>query len=643
MLPPKRVEHEEENRFEVSPSLGQQQLTPRELLVDLALEKALDALHKVGLVAGHSLVIVLVPRSEDWVRPLAEAIRELSSTAYILARGSVPKEMADPALVDRLMSGRPVVGISPSPRRQLPKLLLDSAHRHIDMEPLTWEMLETVAKRFLRGPIPAEFAGMDVSSLGLDELAGLIANGANAGETLHRIRKLLVDRTLVDEDDALLPHLKESIEYGEAQTWALHLRDDIADMRRGAASWTDIDRGCLLFGPPGTGKTMLARMLGRECGIPTIVASLADHFVGGTGYLDSVLKKQRQMFEEARSKAPCILFIDEINALPNVDTLDSRNRDYWMPVILDFYTQLDGALSDRDGVIVVGATNRIEDINGALLRPGRLERSIYVGPPDAAGSERIMRYHLAGALADVDISTLASINADRSATGAIIMEQCRAARRTARRAGREMVLDDLRAQVMPIDERSSLELRRTAIHEAGHALIPLVLGRGEVNHISIVLDGASGGSTSLTTETIGNRTLGDIEDIVTTMLAGRAAEEVMLGAVTMGAGGDDQSDLSHATRILVVAFASSGLGGSLVYRGGKEHVQNLLMMDREFRLQIDGALARLYERATVLIREHADSLDLLVDALMTRRFMTGEEVRKLVGSISASKYSPDPN
>src|SRR5690606_4877816 len=134
-----------------------------------------------------------------------------------------------------------------------------------------------------------------------------------------------------------------------------------------------------------------------------------------------------------KARKPSILFLDEINAIPNIDKLDARGRDWWSPVILDFYTLLDGAMSGRDGVIVIGATNRIEDIHPAILRPSRLERAIFVGPPDQYGIERIMRHHLGDDLVNEDLGMLTALNAAHRATGAVIEEQVRAARRTARR------------------------------------------------------------------------------------------------------------------------------------------------------------------------------------------------------------------
>ncbi|WP_291414508.1 AAA family ATPase [Devosia sp.] len=391
-----------------------------------------------------------------------------------------------------------------------------------------------------------------------------------------------------------------------------------------------VDRGAVLFGPPGTGKALLAQMLGEACGIPTVVASMGEFFATTSGYLDSVIKAQRKVFEEARSKAPSFLFLDEINALPNIDKLGDRGRDWWLPVILDFYTLLDGAMSDRDGVIVIGATNRLEDINPALLRPGRLERAIYVGPPDAAGLERIMRHHLAGDLTGEDLGPLALIGSNVGATGAIVMEQVRAARRRARRAGRSMLLEDLMVQIVSEDDRSVEDLRRTALHEAGHVVAGLVQDVGAVKTVSILSTGASGGNVSFDERSLAYSTREHLDAMIVTLLAGRAAEQLVLDVPSQGAGGAADSDLGRATQLMTSIFTATGLGGSLLFRAPFDRAHELLVVDPELRRQVEKGLADLYDRAVDLLRRHKGVLLAVADALIEKRFLTGEQVKKVV-------------
>ncbi len=624
-LPRKRKDETLDHSRDDDGGGGTVEILPRDLLVNLTLEKSLTAEEKACLVSGQAMSIVIAVPDAAWVSPVTEALRELSPNAYVLGRHAVQKETDHSALVDRIMLGCPVIGVSQDPADMLPKILLDTAERRIEVDAVDAEMVEKVCLRFLKGPLPGSFREVDYSRLGLDELCSLLPMGSLASTAIERIVKVVSDRTLVGQNAEMLPRLEEAIEFGAARDWGLALRDDLADLRIGKTSWQDIDRGAVLYGPPGTGKTLFAKMLGRACGIPTIVASLSDYFAKGSGYLDAVIKQQRAVFEEARSRAPCVLFLDELNSLPP-DSLEGRNRDYWMPVILDFYVQLDGAVTNREGVIVIGATNRLQDISPALLRPGRLERSIFVGPPDAVGGMRILRHHLAGALESDDITGLAAMNADRGATGAVIMEQCRAARRLARRSGRAMVYADLAAQIAPIDKRTEEQVRRTAVHESGHAVVAALLGNGVVSSISILTDGASDGSTRLQLEKLGHQTIAGIEDLVTVMLAGRAAEQLVLGSPSLGAGGDADSDLGHATWAISMAYASGGLGESLLYLGNDEEIRGLLASDRNLRRQVETKLASLFGRALDLLTRNRGTLEEVVKELIKEKHLSGPKL-----------------
>jgi ATP-dependent Zn protease len=371
-------------------------------------------------------------------------------------------------------------------------------------------------------------------------------------------------------------------------------------------------------------------MLGEATGLPTVVSSVGEFFASSAGYLDSVIKAMRKVFDEAKARAPCILFLDELNALPNIDQLEGKNRDWWVPVILDFYQLLDGAMSDRAGVIVIGATNRLEDIHPALLRPGRLERAIFVGPPDEQGVERIMRHHLGGELADADLTMLATLDVARSATGAVIEEQIRAARRLARRAKRPILLEDVEAQIVSEEHRSEEDIRRTALHEAGHVVAGLVQGMGELKTVSILSNGTSGGSVSFDEYSLAYSTREHLDAMVVTLLAGRAAEQLVLDLPSQGAGGSANSDLGRATQLMTSIFTATGLGGSLVFRASFDRAHELLALDSELRRQVESGLATLHDRATELLRRRRDMLSAIADALIEKRFLTGQEVKKIV-------------
>lgn len=394
-----------------------------------------------------------------------------------------------------------------------------------------------------------------------------------------------------------------------------------------------MDRGAIFHGPPGTGKTLLAQILGEACGIPTVVTSVAEYFASSAGYLDSVIKAQRKAFDEARKKAPCILFLDELNALPNVDTVGPKNKDYWLPVILDFYTLLDGAMADREGIIVIGATNRLMDVNLALLRPGRFERSIYIGPPDAAGAERILRHHLGEDLKDADLGVLARIAATQSATGADLMEKVRAARRVARRAGRPLQVADLEAYISPPEKRSDAEVLRIAAHEAGHALVAAAVGGVRIAAVTVISHGNSSGTTEFGGRMIrSDMTRLQLENTCQVMLAGRAAEQLIMGDAGGGCGGGEDSDLGIATKICALLLGGLGMVSTLSYRTDFDDALSVLRIDPAFRRQVDELLADLDKRTKVILQENETPLRDLIDEVLKRRYMTGEEVTQLLAN-----------
>lgn len=613
-----------------------------DVLVALSLNKAVDPDIRERLQTGTLKAIVVSVPDGGWAHPVAEAIADSTEEhVHRIVREKIPapRDVDDPRLPSRLRDGEIVIGVAQDPERALPPLLLSVAEARIVIPAPDAPLVVETLRHCQEGDVPAEAAELKPQLLSFDELCSLIPHGGKAAETVARIR-LAIERKLsagIGRKRKAIPRLEEAVEYGEAREWALRLRDDIADLRAGLATWDDIDRGAVFHGPPGTGKTLLAQMLGEATGLPTVVSSVAELFASSSGYLDGVIKAMRKVFDEARAKSPCILFWDEINGLPRVDQLDSKNRDYWMPVILDFYTALDGAMSDRSGVIVIGATNRLEDIHPALLRPGRLERAIFVGPPDEHGVQRIMRHHLAGELADADLTMLARLDVAREATGAIIEEQIRAARRLARRGKRPMTIQDVEAQIVTTESRSGAFLRRAAIHEAGHAVAGIVNGEA-LAMISIIPSGTTGGGTVFESHDRGLSTRADFEAMVVRMLSARAAEEVILGEPSQGAGGAADSDISHATQIASMIEGAFGLGSSLVYRAAPDDVGDLLN-DPTFRAKIDATLKALYERALELVREHEVGIVAIADVLVERRFMTGDEVRAILEPLAFSSQS----
>lgn len=605
----------------------------KEMLVALALDRAVDDHTHQKIADGKFRAIVVNVPDAGWTHPIASALEEIiEDQVRTIIRDKVPapRDIEHQHLPGWAHAGECIVGVAPDVDRALPPLLLSIAELRIDVQPPDAEMVAEVLKHCHKGKVPAEALTLKPQVLTFDELCSLIPQGGKASEAVIRL-KAAIERKFKTGGRKRkgLPRLEDAVEFGAARDWAMSLRDDIADLRANLIDWDEIDRGAVFHGPPGTGKTLLAQMLGEAVGIPTVVSSVGELFASSPGYLDSVVKAMRKVFDEAKSKAPCILFLDELNGLPNIDKLDGRNRDWWTPVILDFYTLLDGAMSGRDGVIVIGATNRLDDIHPAILRPGRLERAIYIGPPNQEGVERVMRHHLGDDLIGEDLGMLTALNVARQATGAIIEEQIRAARRTARRAKRPLILEDVHGQLAGEDNRSADVLHRSATHEAGHAVVGTVLGTGTLKSVTLYRTPDSGGSCHFEDSSGTLLTRDGFERMVMRLLAGRAAEEVVLGEASQGAGGSEDSDLGLATGLVSAMHASVGLGDSLVYRAAPSDAP-VLLRDPCFRQQIDQTLKGLYARTLELIGSHRENLEYVTGALLEKRFLTGEQVKAVM-------------
>ncbi len=440
------------------------------VLPDLALRQALGKIAG-ELERGDRRSLVIDVPSWDWVIPVVQAARARFPGAAIIgafeknrfARG----DDALPTLISNLLT----VGVSQNPESLLPPSLVTTCDARVRIEHPTGELLRKVARRCLKGRPGIAFESLQVHGLDFSEICACLPTDGTCKQSLARFARAIESKSMSRRSQNV-PSLGEARGYGAAQVWARDLVQDIEDLKSGRIGFDEIDRGCVLHGPSGTGKTLFAQIIAKSAGVPFIATSMADMFQGH-GDLGAVLKAQRAVFEQARAAAPSILFIDELDGLPNRATMSARGRDWWQPVVNDVLVQIDSAVSQPAGVIVIGATNTIDAIDAALMRKGRLERAIYVGPPDPHGLVEILRYYLRNNLAGADLMPLAL--ARSGATGADAQEWVRAARRAARRAGRPMLLEDLTNYVLPPERRTAEQLRRAAAHEAGHAVAATLL------------------------------------------------------------------------------------------------------------------------------------------------------------------------
>ena len=399
-----------------------------------------------------------------------------------------------------------------------------------------------------------------------------------------------------------------------------------------------VPRGALLVGPPGTGKTMLARAVAGEANVPFISRSGSD-FV--EVYVGEGASRVRELFSEAREKAPCVVFIDEIDAIGGArsNVGFSSEHDQTLNQLL---TEMDGFEGDT-GVIVLAATNREDILDPALLRPGRFDRKIHVSLPSVIDREAIFKVHLRKKpLADdVDLSKLAYQTSGMS--GAEIANVCNEAAILAARKGQEAITmanfsEAIDKVTMGLENKSMLlteqDKYETAVHEAGHATVswhvefsdPLV-------KISIVPRGqALGVNLHSDVERVG-MTKQMFLDRICTFMGGRAAEELFLGTIGTGA----LNDMQQATRIaraMVIYYGMSDALPNISYYDPQRQMGDHPYSDERAQI-IDKEISRIvneqYQRAKDLIKAHTAGHHKTVDALMTREVITGQDVEGIFG------------
>ena len=424
--------------------------------------------------------------------------------------------------------------------------------------------------------------------------------------------------------------------------------DFLRDPQRFVELGARIPKGVLLVGPPGTGKTLLARAVAGEAGVEFLSISGSD-FV--EMYVGVGASRVRDLFEQAKKAAPCIIFIDEIDAVGRQrGTGLGGGHDEREQTLNQLLVEMDG-FGTNDGVVVLAATNRADILDPALLRPSRFDRQIYVGYPDIKGREDVLKIHTANKplAEDVDLAKVARGTA--GFTGADLENLSNeAALLCARRGDQFITMADFeeaeikvlagpekRSRVVPEHER-----KLTAYHEAGHAVVMHALPTHEpVHRITIVPRGHAGGMTiSLPDEDRSYQSKRYMEEQIVSLLGGRAAEKLMLGDISTGASNDIER-ASHIARKMVTAYGMSDKLGSIAFESGHDEVfigktmgqtrsyseKTAAEIDDEVKAIIDRAYARCEE----ILTARREALTAVAEYLLAHETMTGEEFERMVG------------
>lgn len=606
--------------------------TAYDILPAALLESAVTA-DQMSLICGEGTfcLAVEVP-SGEWVKPMLRSITAMGDWEHRFSKAapsrskSATEDLESQAVVRHLAEGGRVLGVVAS-LDLLPPALRTSADLTIRLGPPSPALIQQVIEA-IAGPCPGVVPSDLGAGLGFDQIVACLRAGSTAKACIERLTRIGTDRKSTDPMVNGAPELSELFGYGEAMTWALRLAEDLNEWRSGTLPMSDLESAVILCSAPGLGKTTFVKSVARTTGLPLVVTSVSDWFATSSGHLDGVIKRIDEAFAKARSLAPAILFFDEIDALPDRSRLDSRNRDYWLPVVAHMLTMLDGAVSGQTkDLIIVAATNFPEHLDPALCRPGRLSRKIHIGPPDEAALAGIIAQHLGGDLAGEDLSAAARLA--YGCTGADVTGYVKTARASARTGKRPMVMADLLDAIAPPGHRSPEHLHRIAVHEAGHAVTAHVLNLGPIRSISIVSRGIAGGFCHVEHDGFAP-TRAIMEDYVIQMLGGRAAEEAVLGEAGTGAGGHESSDLASATRELGLLRLSLGLGDELIYRGGREEVPRVLALDPKLSKLVEADLRRLYSRALGIVRDNLQLVHAISDELLATRHIGGDRFLAIV-------------
>lgn len=404
------------------------------------------------------------------------------------------------------------------------------------------------------------------------------------------------------------PTLDDIAGYGEAETAARRLVADLGRWTRGEVPWCDMTRSLLLEGEPGTGKTFLARAIGASAGVPFHASSLAEW--QAAGHLGDTLRAMQTAFAEARAKVPAILFIDEIDSLGSRRGRDTHGSSYRAQVINAFLAEVDG-VRDMEGVVLIGATNNAAALDPAIVRPGRFDRTVRVPRPGPAAVRNILAHHLRDDLPEADLELIAPLASGLSA--AAIDAAIREARSRAREAERSFAVADLEAVLQPALAPSAERTWRIAVHEAGHLIVALRLTDAVPRRITAT---PHGGSVEFDWPAP-PATRAEIEARLAVHLAGRAAEEVILGEPSAGAGGDDASDLARATDLALRLETQFALGASgLLYRADPAAA---IRVDQRLASRVAGHLEAALARAKTVVRNATAAVRNTAKTLVARR------------------------
>ncbi len=462
-------------------------------------------------------------------------------------------------------------------------------------------------------------------------------------------------------DEKIKVRFKDVAGADEEKQELVEVVEFLKDPRKFSELGARIPKGVLLVGPPGTGKTLLARAVAGEAGVPFFSISGSDFVEMFVGVGAS---RVRDLFENAKKNAPCIIFIDEIDAVGRQRGAGlGGGHDEREQTLNQLLVEMDG-FNANEGIIIVAATNRPDILDPALLRPGRFDRQITVDRPDVKGREAVLRVHARNKPLDssVDLKTIAMRTPGFSGADLenLLNEAALVAARTNKKKIDMRDIDEATDRVIAGPAKKSRvisekERNIVAYHESGHTVIGLVLDEADMVHkVTIVPRGQAGGyAVMLPKEDRYFMTTPELKDKITGLLGGRVAEEIVFGEVSTGASNDFQRATEIARR-MVTEFGMSEKLGPLQFG----HAQGQVFLGRDINNEqnysdkiaydIDTEIQRIikdcYEKARTILTEKRDKLEVIAQALLKVETLDAKQIRHLYdhGSLPDEEVATEP-
>jgi cell division protease FtsH len=442
----------------------------------------------------------------------------------------------------------------------------------------------------------------------------------------------------------------------EAKTELVEIVDFLKNPKRFTNIGARIPKGVLLVGPPGTGKTLLAKAVAGEAGVPFFSISGSEFVELFVGVGSS---RVRDLFEQAKKQAPCIIFIDELDAIGKSRASNGfyGGNDEREQTLNQLLTEMDGFSAGDQTVIVLAATNRPETLDPALLRPGRFDRQVLVDRPDLAGRLAILEIHAKEVKLGPDVDLKTTATRTPGFAGADLANLVNEAALLAARNNRELVAQEDFAEaiervVAGLEKKSRVlnekEKKIVAYHEVGHALVgALMPGSNKVEKISIVPRGmaALGYTLQLPTEDRFLLSQDELHGQIATLLGGRSAEEVVFGSITTGASNDLQRATDLAER-MVTTYGMSKVLGPLAYQQGQQNMflgsegmnprrlvseQTAEAIDKE----VKGIVESAHQKALDILAHNRDLLETIALKLLETEVIEGDVLTNLLNQVKS--------